>query len=203
LQEELSVLHRMFTTTKAAIENFMSMLDPAIADAKDEHERLYFHHIYEEEEQRLGRLAELIPLIEKFQREDVVFSPTNRDFNRLLQELNLEKFGLHNFVEHLDLALFQFTDDKRQAQLKEMRDVSYDDYSHVKGLLADLNNRFDLDYTDPHEHHDEEGDHLAPPTTATSATSIVSSTISSPSATGYQQQLARKGFSVGSLIQSK
>ena len=26
----------------------------------------------------------------------------------LLQDISLEKFGLHNFLEHLDLFLFQF-----------------------------------------------------------------------------------------------
>jgi hypothetical protein len=204
LQEELSVLHRIFTTTRAAIEDFMKLLDPAIANAKDEHERLYHHHIYEEEEHRLGRLAELIPLIKKFQNEDIIFSPTNREWNRLLQELNLEKFGLHNFVEHLDLALFQFTDDERQATLKEMRDVSYSDYNLVKELLTDLNSRFDHDYKDPHEHHDAHGDHLAPPQPSASAgKSHSSSTSAAPStASQSQQQRTRKGFSVGSLIQS-
>jgi hypothetical protein len=197
LQEELSVLYRIFTTTKTAIEDFMKVLEPAIANAKDDHERLYHHHIYEEEEHRLGRLAELLPLIQKFQNEDIVFSPANRDSNRLLQELNLEKFGLHNFVEHLDLALFQFTDDERQATLKEMREVSYNDYNKVKELLGVLNNRFDHDYKDPHEHHDADGDHLAPPQPVITSNSPNLSSTASHS----QQQRSRKGFSVGSLIQ--
>jgi hypothetical protein len=198
LQEELSVLHRIFTTTKTAIEDFMKVLEPAIANAKDDHERLYHHHIYEEEEHRLGRLAELLPLIQKFQNEEVLFSTANRDSNRLLQELNLEKFGLHNFLEHLDLALFQFTDDERQTTLKEMRDVSYSDYNKVKELLIVLNNRFDHDYKDPHEHHDAHGDHLAPPQQAISTNQpTVSSTASHP-----QQKKSRKGFSVGSLIRT-
>lgn len=47
----------------------MNMLDPVIQNAKDDHERLYYHHIYEEEEQRLSRLVELIPLISKFEKE--------------------------------------------------------------------------------------------------------------------------------------
>jgi hypothetical protein len=201
LQEELSVLYRIFTTTKTAIEDFMNVLEPAIANAKDDHERLYHHHIYEEEEHRLGRLAELLPLIQKFQNEDIVFSPENRDSNRLLQELNLEKFGLHNFVEHLDLALFQFTDDERQARLKEMRDVSYSDYNTVKELLVDLNNRFDHDYQDPHEHHDADGDHLAPPQPAVTSSLPTTPTVTNTGSRS-QQQRSRKGFSVGSLIQS-
>jgi hypothetical protein len=185
LLESLSTFNRIFTTTKSAIEDFMNMLDPVITSAKDDHERLYYHHIYEEEEQRLSRLAELLPLIAKFQnkKEEKDFSPTNNEFNRLLQELNLEKFGLHNFVEHLDLALFHFTDEERSAFLKKTRDVSYQDYQQVKEMLKEINNHFDHDYVDPHEHHDNEQDHLAPPVTS-----------SIPS------NRSKKGFSVGSLI---
>lgn len=163
MKEELTVFYRIFTTTKAAIEKFMSILDPVIQFAKDDHERLYYHHIYEEEEQRLSRLEVLIPLISKFQTidEEKAFSPTNNEFNRLLQELNLEKFGLHNFVEHLDLALFRFTDEERSTLLKKLRTVSYDDYQQVKEMLKETNERFDNDYVDPHAHHDEDHDHLA------------------------------------------
>jgi hypothetical protein len=186
LLESLSTFNQIFTTTKSAIEDFMSMLDPVISNAKDDHERLYYHHIYEEEEQRLSRLAELLPLITKFQnkKEDKDFLPTNNEFNRLLQELNLEKFGLHNFVEHLDLALFHFTDEERSTLLKQMRDVSYQDYQQVKEMLKGINDRFDHDYVDPHEHHDKDHDHLAPPTVSSS----------------LPKSRSKKGFSVGSLI---
>ncbi|AIE58873.1 IMEF encapsulin system ferritin-like cargo protein [Bacillus methanolicus] len=186
MKEELSIFYRIFTTTKDAIEKFMNMLDPVIQNAKDDHERLYYHHIYEEEEQRLSRLVELIPLISKFEKEkdEKIFSPAKNEFNRLLQELNLEKYGLHNFVEHLDLALFQFTDEERSSLLKQMRDVSYQDYQQVKEMLNKINERFDHDYVDPHAHHDEHHDHLAPP--------------------GYsliiKQSNKKKGFTVGSLI---
>lgn len=142
MREELTDFHRIFSSTKNSIEKFMNMLSPVIEHAENEYERLYFHHIYEEEQQRLDRLALLIPLIEKFQTEDTSMSPTNIEFNRLLQELNLEKFGLHNFVEHLDLALFQFTDEERHIFLKETRETSHQDYQTVKEMLAAINNRF-------------------------------------------------------------
>ncbi|EIJ82296.1 hypothetical protein PB1_05180 [Bacillus methanolicus PB1] len=185
MKDELNIFYRIFTTTKDAIEKFMNMLDPVIQNAKDEHERLYYHHIYEEEEQRLSRLVELIPLISKFEKEndEKIFSPANNEFNRLLQELNLEKFGLHNFVEHLDLALFTFTDEERSTLLNQLRDVSYQDYLQVKEMLNKINERFDHDYVDPHAHHDKHYDHLA---------RLGSSPI-------IKQPNKKKGFTVGSL----
>ncbi|WP_420490254.1 IMEF encapsulin system ferritin-like cargo protein [Neobacillus drentensis] len=187
LKEELKVFYRIFTTTYDAIEKFMNMLDPVIENATDDHERLYYHHIFEEEEQRLSRLVELIPLISTFEKEknEVDFAPTNNEFNRLLQELNLEKFGLHNFVEHLDLALFRFTDEERSTMLNQLREVSYQDYQQVKAMLNDINSRFDHEYTDPHAHHDEHHDHLD------------RSTIAGPVAVPTKH---KKGFTVGSLI---
>lgn len=181
------VFYRIFTTTKDAIEKFMNMLDPVIQNATDDHERLYYHHIFEEEEQRLSRLVVLIPLIEKFQQEkdENKFTPSNNEFNRLLQELNLEKFGLHNFVEHLDLALFRFTDAERSTLLNQLREVSYKDYQQVKGMLNDINSRFDTNYVDPHAYHDEHHDHL----------DRTGSTQATVSKTNY-----RRGFTVGSLI---
>ncbi|WP_045518068.1 IMEF encapsulin system ferritin-like cargo protein [Neobacillus niacini] len=189
MQEELKIFFQIFTTTKDAIEKFMNMLDPVIQNATDEHERLYYHHIYEEEEQRLSRLVVLIPLISKFQqvKDEKDFSPTNNEFNRLLQELNLEKFGLHNFVEHLDLALFRFTDEERSTMLKSLREVSYKDYQQVKQMLIEINSRFDTNYVDPHAHHDEDHDHLDRST----ATTVETHT---------PQTKQRRGFTVGSLI---
>jgi hypothetical protein len=189
VQEELKIFYHIFTTTKDAIEKFMNMLDPVIQNATDEHERLYYHHIYEEEEQRLSRLVVLIPLISKFQqvKDEKDFSPNNNEFNRLLQELNLEKFGLHNFVEHLDLALFRFTDEERSTLLNSLREVSYKDYQQVKQMLNEINSRFDTNYVDPHAHHDEENDHLDRST----AEKVV---YHAP------QTKQRRGFTVGSLI---
>jgi hypothetical protein len=189
VQEELRIFYQIFTTTKDAIEKFMNMLDPVIQNAADEHERLYYHHIYEEEEQRLSRLVVLIPLIQKFQqvKDEKEFSPTNNEFNRLLQELNLEKFGLHNFVEHLDLALFRFTDEERSSLLNGLREVSYKDYQQVKQMLLDINSRFDTNYVDPHAHHDEHHDHLD----RSAAVTVIAHA---------PQTKQRRGFTVGSLI---
>ncbi|MFD2444591.1 IMEF encapsulin system ferritin-like cargo protein [Bacillus sp. CGMCC 1.16607] len=187
MKEELKIFYHIFTTTKDAIEKFMNMLDPVIQNATDDHERLYYHHIYEEEEQRLSRLVVLIPLISKFEqdKDESDFTPTNNEFNRLLQELNLEKFGLHNFVEHLDLALFRFKDVERSTLLNQLREVSYKDYQQVKTMLNEINSRFDHDYVDPHAHHDEHHDHLDRSTSVTTVD------------IGSKQ---RKGFTVGSLI---
>ncbi len=189
MQEELKIFYTIFTTTKDAIEKFMNMLEPVIQNATDEHERLYYHHIYEEEEQRLSRLVVLIPLIKKFQqvKDEKEFSPTNNEFNRLLQELNLEKFGLHNFVEHLDLALFRFTDEERSTLLNSLREVSYKDYQQVKQMLIEINGRFDTNFVDPHAYHDEQHDHLERTGTTTADTPAV-------------PLKQRKGFTVGSLI---
>ncbi|MEH7744657.1 IMEF encapsulin system ferritin-like cargo protein [Neobacillus drentensis] len=190
MKEELKIFYQIFTTTKDAIEKFMNMLDPVIQNATDDHERLYYHHIFEEEEQRLSRLVELIPLISKFENEkdEKDFAPTNNEFNRLLQELNLEKFGLHNFVEHLDLALFRFTDEERSTLLNQLREVSYKDYQQVKAMLIDINKRFDNDYVDPHAHHDHDHDHLDRSVTSSNAVPVSSSA------------KYKKGFTVGSLI---
>jgi hypothetical protein len=190
VKEELKIFYHIFTTTKDAIEKFMNMLDPVIQNATDDHERLYYHHIFEEEEQRLSRLVELIPLISKFENEkdEKDFAPTNNEFNRLLQELNLEKFGLHNFVEHLDLALFRFTDEERSTMLNQLRKVSYRDYQQVKAMLLEINQRFDNDYIDPHAHHDHDHDHLDRSGTASTPVPTVA-------AAKY-----KKGFTVGSLI---
>ena len=41
----------------------MGIITPIIENAKDDHERLYWHHIYEEEEHRSYRLDILLPKI--------------------------------------------------------------------------------------------------------------------------------------------
>jgi hypothetical protein len=193
VKDELTIFYQIFTTTKDAIEKFMGILDPVIQNATDDHERLYYHHIFEEEEQRLSRLEVLIPLISKFQKEkdEQAFTPSNNEFNRLLQELNLEKFGLHNFVEHLDLALFRFTDEERSTLLNQLREVSYKDYQQVKAILNDINGRFDTNFVDPHAYHDEHHDHLDRAHSTAASNTNQATTKSIP---------LKKGFTVGSLI---
>lgn len=56
MTDKLAPLHDIFDRTQHNIQAFMDILSPVIAEAQDDHQRLYFHHIYEEEEQRLGGL---------------------------------------------------------------------------------------------------------------------------------------------------
>lgn len=121
----------------------MDILTPRIENAKDDHERLYYHHIYEEEEQRLDRLTVLIPKIEFFLDTSASQTTDNKDFIRLLQDISLEKFGLHNFLEHLDLALFSFKDTEHAERLTQMRHTTDTDYQAIKGIMNVLNERFD------------------------------------------------------------
>ncbi|WP_209124280.1 IMEF encapsulin system ferritin-like cargo protein [Alkalihalobacillus sp. BA299] len=143
MSEHFIELNEMFQRTKDGIHNFMNILTPRIENAKDDHERLYYHHIYEEEEQRLDRLNALIPKIEYFLEHNVPKTAENTDFIRLLQDISLEKFGLHNFLEHLDLSLFSFKDTEYAEQLHQMRNITDNDYQSIKGILNDLNQQFD------------------------------------------------------------
>jgi hypothetical protein len=77
MSEQFFDLKEIFLRTKEAIHNFMDILTPRIENAKDDHERLYYHHIYEEEEQRLDRLSALIPKIEFFLESDIPNTPAS------------------------------------------------------------------------------------------------------------------------------
>lgn len=140
--EHFDELKDMFLRTREGIHDFMSILTPRIENAKDEHERLYYHHIYEEEEQRLDRLNALLPKLE-FYLENDVDTENNLEFIRLLQDISLEKFGLHNFLEHLDLSLFSFKGTEHEDNLTKMRDLTDSDYQAIKGIMTSLNERFD------------------------------------------------------------
>lgn len=138
MKEAYTELKALFSRTKEDIQKFNGMLQPVIDHAKDERERLYFHHILEEEEQRLERLDILLPMLDKAMVEDL----SNFELIQLLEELNLEKFGLHNFREHIDLALFEFQDEERQSKLKPMRERTQADYLRVKDYLLFFNDKF-------------------------------------------------------------
>lgn len=138
MREIYAELNDIFLKTKENIEKFNAMLRPVIENAQDERERLYFHHIEEEEEQRLERLNILLPMLEQAKEGEMNLT----QFILLLEELNLEKFGLHNFREHLDLALFEFKDEPRQTQLLAMRERTESDYEKVKQYLSELNEQF-------------------------------------------------------------
>jgi hypothetical protein len=139
MNKDLIALEQIFRRTKEAILRFSEILQPVVDHAKDAHERLYFHHILEEEEQRLERLDILLPILE--QSADSA-SLSQNQYVILMQELNLEKFGLHNFREHLDLALFEFQDEERETLLKSMRVTTQNDYLNVKQMMEQLGNQF-------------------------------------------------------------
>ncbi len=143
MSENFQELKNIFARTEDALNIFMGILEPTIENAKDEHERLYFHHIYEEEEHRQDRLNMVNPKLEHFIQNPDATNPSNHEFVRLLQDISLEKFGLHNFLEHLDLALFQFKDTEHESNLQNLRDMTNEDYQTIKALLNDLNERFD------------------------------------------------------------
>ncbi|SEN73006.1 encapsulated protein [Lihuaxuella thermophila] len=136
-------LKDILSRSKQALADFMQMLEPVIENAKDEHERLYFHHIYEEEEHRSDRLQDLFPKIDALIENPAVQNTRNPEFIHVLQDLSLEKFGLHNFLEHLDLALYQFKDTEHAHRLQEMREMTFEDYQETKKLMQVLNEQFD------------------------------------------------------------
>ncbi|WP_163538696.1 IMEF encapsulin system ferritin-like cargo protein [Gracilibacillus sp. YIM 98692] len=136
-------LNEIFLRTRENIHDFMAILTPRIENAQDDHERLYYHHIYEEEEQRLDRLNALIPKLDYFNDNDNARTADNFEFIHILQDISLEKFGLHNFLEHLDLALFTFKDTEHAENLTRMRNSTDTDYQAIKVILSDLNDTFD------------------------------------------------------------
>jgi hypothetical protein len=143
LIENFLHLKDIFNRTKEVLVEFMGILEPTIANAKDEHERLYFHHIYEEEEHRFDRLKELLPKLDSFIENPEAQHTGNPEFIHILQDIGLEKFGLHNFLEHLDLALFQFKDTEHFNRLQQWRDLTFEDYQEAKRILQELNEQFD------------------------------------------------------------
>lgn len=132
----------IFNRTRDALSEFMGIITPIIENAKDDHERLYWHHIYEEEEHRSDRLDILLPKISKLLQNEVDVSIHQLEFVHLLQDISLEKFGLHNFLEHLDLSLFQFKDTEFEGKIQALRDLTYEDYQQMKVILEELNQEF-------------------------------------------------------------
>ncbi|MBM4761574.1 IMEF encapsulin system ferritin-like cargo protein [Bacillus sp. B15-48] len=134
----------IFTRTKEALLEFMAIITPIIENAKDDHERLYWHHIYEEEEHRSDRLDVLLPKIQAVLNNERDIANNKFEFVHLLQDISLEKFGLHNFLEHLDLSLFQFKETEHEGKIQSLRDLTYDDYQQMKGILERLNQEFQV-----------------------------------------------------------
>ncbi|MEC1720215.1 IMEF encapsulin system ferritin-like cargo protein [Schinkia azotoformans] len=162
--EAIKELEELFIRTEEAVTTFMNMLQPKIEGANDEYQHLYWHHIYEEEEQRLDRLKDLLPRVNHYVNNKEDQSIDNLEFIHLLQDISLEKFGLHNFEEHLDLALYDDSTGEHGETLRSMRKMTEADYKRIKVLLNTLNeayggaaNRAGSVPTDEKEHV---GDHL-------------------------------------------
>ncbi|WP_338471566.1 hypothetical protein R4Z10_01990 [Niallia sp. XMNu-256] len=136
-------LDLIFNRTKDALTEFMGIITPIIENAKDDHERLFWHHIYEEEEHRSDRLDLLMPKVQTLVKDGDKAANSNRlELVHLLQDISLEKFGLHNFLEHLDLFLFQFKETEAGEKVQVLRDITNEDYQQMKGLMEQLNQDF-------------------------------------------------------------
>ncbi|TKH03494.1 hypothetical protein FC682_17695 [Peribacillus simplex] len=142
MEMTFAAMDSIFNRTKEALMEFMGIITPIIENAKDDHERLYWHHIYEEEEHRSDRLDILLPKISVLLKNEVDISSNQLEFVHLLQDISLEKFGLHNFLEHLDLSLFQFKGTEFEGKIQTLRDFTYEDYQQMKVILEKLNQEF-------------------------------------------------------------
>jgi hypothetical protein len=164
VSDYFSSLQDILERTKDAVLKFMAIITPKIEEAEDEHQRLYWHHIYEEEDQRLDRLNALLPKLSYFLENEENKNGHNTAFIHLLQDVSLEKFGLHNFEEHLDLALFQYKDEQEESELEKLRDITSNDYEAIKVILSDLNERFNgvviKDGAIPTDEKEDSADHL-------------------------------------------
>lgn len=140
--EVIKELEELFVRTEEAVTTFMNILQPKIAGATDEYQHLYWHHIYEEEEQRLDRLRDLLPKVNFYINNRENQSIDNLEFIHLLQDISLEKFGLHNFEEHLDLALYDDSASEHGEKLRTMRQMTEADYEKIKELLIALNDAY-------------------------------------------------------------
>ncbi|MFG6115666.1 IMEF encapsulin system ferritin-like cargo protein [Halobacillus sp. MO56] len=137
-------LEEIFKRTQGALNEFKDIITPVIEKAEDDHERLYWHHIYEEEDHRSDRLDQLLPQLNEINANNAKVSPDNREFVYLLQDISLEKFGLHNFLEHLDLSLYTFKDTEFEQPIQKLRDLTAEDYQQSKQLLEQLNEEFNM-----------------------------------------------------------
>ncbi|WNC13291.1 IMEF encapsulin system ferritin-like cargo protein [Brevibacillus brevis] len=195
--QDFSQLHAIFDRTRGYINRFMGIIQPIIDAAQDEHTRLYYHHILEEEEQRLGRLEELIPHLAELSAENKPDQLSDRELSQLLSDINLERFGLHNFREHLELSLYEFRDEETRQTLDGMREKTHADYLQVKEIMSRLSERFSdvyhADLTDHDEGHDvHQVDHLKASANAPQGVASVIKHAPAPAP-------GKKGLTVGSL----
>jgi hypothetical protein len=164
LIENLKEIQDILLRSKDALIKFKNILEPTIEQAKDDHERLYWHHIYEEEEHRFDRLEALLPKLQLQVQNKSSLSKENGDFLRLLQDISLEKFGLHNFLEHLDLSLFHYKDTEYQGMIEHLRNMTAEDYQKIKYIFEALNKELDapihLEASVPTDEKENQSEHL-------------------------------------------
>jgi hypothetical protein len=164
LIENLKEIQDILLRSKDALIKFKDILEPTIEQAKDDHERLYWHHIYEEEEHRFDRLEVLLPKLQSQVQNKSALSKENGDFLRLLQDISLEKFGLHNFLEHLDLSLFHYKDTDYQGIIEQLRNMTAEDYQKIKFTFEALNEELDapihLEASVPTDEKEQQSEHL-------------------------------------------
>ncbi|WP_257347979.1 IMEF encapsulin system ferritin-like cargo protein [Pseudalkalibacillus decolorationis] len=199
MSDHFPVLKNIFARTEEALNVFMGVLEPTIENAKDEHERLYFHHIYEEEEHRQDRLSVLNPKLDYFIEHNSAVDRSNHEFIRLLQDISLEKFGLHNFLEHLDLALFQFKDTEHETSLQSLRDMTHEDYQTIKSILNELNDQFEGAANSAASIPTDEKENVASHLKVDKYTDTPAAQSSSHSTTTVSASRQKKGLTVGSL----
>ncbi len=199
--QEMSQLHAIFDRTRGFIQRFMGIIQPVIDAAQDDHTRLYYHHILEEEEQRIGRLDVLVPYLDSLASERKTEQLSDRELSHLLSDINLERFGLHNFREHLELSLYEFQDEETRQLLNDMREATHNDYLLVKDIMTSLSERFsDVVFTgsltdDHDEGHDiHQVDHLK-----ASASQSPAAHSTAPEARASVSPVGKKGLTVGSL----
>ncbi|KAF0995939.1 IMEF encapsulin system ferritin-like cargo protein [Geobacillus sp. TFV-3] len=194
MHDTLAEVSAILNRSKEALGQFQSILEPTIEQAADDHARLYWHHIYEEEEHRFDRLTALLPKLEEALADEAFLSRENGDFLRLLQDISLEKFGLHNFLEHLDLSLFHYKGTEHEPAITALRDMTAADYQQMKAALETLNRALDAPLSFaaavPTDEKENQKDHLKLPQYAAMPT--VSSSVSPSSE-------ARRQLTVGSL----
>jgi len=60
----------------------------------------------------------------------------------LLEDVGLEKFGLRDGLERLDLSLFQFNGTEWEEKIRSLRELTFTDYQQMKVILEQLNQEF-------------------------------------------------------------
>ncbi|WP_157800932.1 IMEF encapsulin system ferritin-like cargo protein [Bacillus solitudinis] len=137
MEQKLADLHRIALTTKKASYEFMAMLEPVINQTKSDYGRLFYRHIFEEEEEHVKCLTKLLGLLE-----DISSSPSNKTLSLLLQALSIEEFVQKRFLHHLDFAIHYFQDEVRQPVVTSMRASIQNDYTELQKILLNFNNQY-------------------------------------------------------------